>query len=64
MATTPVSAAMPDAQPSLSPVARIFGVLFSPRKTFEDIVRKPSWMAPLIVELVLVLVVCICITSA
>ena len=63
MATTPVTAAAPDAQPSLSPVARIFGVLFSPRKTFEDIVRKPGWVAPLIVELVLVLVVCICINQ-
>src|SRR6476660_3021087 len=63
MATTPVSTAMPDAQPSLSPVARIFGVLFSPRKTFEDIVRKPGWMAALIVELALVLVVCISINQ-
>jgi hypothetical protein len=63
MATTPVSAAAPDAQPSLSPVARIFGVLFSPRKTFGDIVRRPSWMAALVVELVLVLVVCICINQ-
>jgi hypothetical protein len=53
MATTPVSAAVPDAQPSLSPVARIFGVLFSPRKTFEDIVRKPSWVAPVVVSTVL-----------
>jgi hypothetical protein len=53
MATTPVSAAAPDAQPSLSPVARIFGVLFSPKKTFEDIVRKPSWIAPILVSTVL-----------
>jgi len=53
MATTPVSAVAPDAQPSLSPVARIFGVLFSPKKTFEDIVRKPSWIAPILVSTVL-----------
>jgi hypothetical protein len=53
MSTTPVSAAAPDAQPSLSPVARIFGVLFSPKKTFEDIVRKPSWIAPILVSTVL-----------
>jgi Yip1-like protein len=53
MATPPVSTAMPDAQPSLSPVARIFGVLFSPGKTFEDIVRKPSWIAPVVVSTVL-----------
>jgi hypothetical protein len=53
MATTPVSAVAPDAQPSLSPVVRIFGVLFSPKKTFEDIVRKPSWIAPILVSTVL-----------
>jgi len=53
MATTPVAAPAPDAQPSLSPVARIFGVLFSPGKTFEDIVRKPSWIAPILVSTVL-----------
>jgi hypothetical protein len=27
---------------------RIFGVLFSPKPTFESIVRKPSWVLPLI----------------
>jgi hypothetical protein len=53
MATTTVSTPAPDPQPSLSPVARIFGVLFSPQKTFEDIVRKPSWIAPVLVSTVL-----------
>jgi hypothetical protein len=53
MATTPVATPAPDAQPSLSPVARIFGVLFSPGKTFEDIVRKPSWIAPILLSTVL-----------
>jgi hypothetical protein len=48
MVTTPVATPAPDAQPSLSPVARIFGVLFSPGKTFEDIARKPSWVAPIV----------------
>jgi len=43
----PVPAPEPPA--SLSPIARIFGVFFSPKATFEDIVRKPSWVAPLIV---------------
>jgi Yip1 domain len=42
MATTPVPAPAP--QPSISPIGRIFGVLFSPKSTFEDIVRKPSWI--------------------
>src|SRR5580704_12601867 len=53
MATTPVATPAPDAQPSLSPVARIFGVLFSPGKTFEDIVRKPSWITPVLVSTLL-----------
>jgi hypothetical protein len=29
-------------------LGRIFGVLFSPKPTFESIVRKPSWVLPLI----------------
>src|SRR5437899_7542918 len=53
MATTPVASPTPDAQPSLSAVARIFCVLFSPKKTFEDIVRKPSWIAPILLSTVL-----------
>src|ERR1700722_59570 len=31
-----------------SSFGRIFGVLFSPKPTFESIVRKPSWVLPLI----------------
>jgi len=33
----------------MSTIGRIFGVFFSPKPTFEDIVRKPSWLAPVIV---------------
>ncbi len=51
MATTPVPA--PEAQASLSPFARILGVLFSPGKTFEDIVRKPGWITPILISTVL-----------
>jgi hypothetical protein len=54
MATTPVPA--PEAQASISPFGRIFGVLFSPKNTFEDIVRKPSWLAPILVSTVLSIV--------
>jgi hypothetical protein len=39
----------PEAQASISAVGRIFGVLFSPKATFEDIVRKPSWLVPVII---------------
>jgi hypothetical protein len=31
-----------------SSLGRIFGVLFSPKPTFESIVRKPSWILPLV----------------
>ena len=46
MATSPVPASTPEVQASVSPVGRIVGVLFSPKATFEDIVRKPSWLLP------------------
>jgi len=59
MATTPVPA--PEAQASLSPIARVVGVLFSPKKTFEDIVRKPSWLLPFVIFVVLVFAVCVCL---
>jgi hypothetical protein len=63
MATTPVSAAAPDAQPSLSPVARIIGVFFSPKSTFQDIVRKPSWMLPILLTTILSILVSVAINQ-
>jgi Yip1 domain len=51
MATTPMPA--PEAQAAISPIGRVFGVLFSPGKTFEDIVRKPSWVVPIIISTLL-----------
>lgn len=50
MASIPAATVEP--QPSMSPVGRIFGVLFSPGPTFEDIVRKPSWLLPAILMLI------------
>ena len=44
MATIPAPAAAPQA--AISPFGRILGVFFSPKPTFEDIVRKPSWILP------------------
>ncbi len=41
--TTAVPPAAPEPQRQMSAISRVFGVLFSPQKTFEDIVRKPSW---------------------
>ena len=48
MATEPVPVPVPAAEPqaAISPVGRIFGVLFSPKPTYEDIARKPGWLLP------------------
>lgn len=46
MATT--SSHAPEAQAAISPFGRIIGVFFSPGATFEDIVRKPSWVLPVV----------------
>jgi len=51
MATSPLPVAEPQA--SLSPVGRILGVFFSPKPTFEDIARKPSWLLPIVISTVL-----------
>ena len=45
--TTAVPPAAPEPQPQMSAISRVFGVLFSPQKTFEDIVRKPGWVVPI-----------------
>jgi hypothetical protein len=55
MATTTVPA--PEEQPSISPIGRIFGAFFSPKATFEDIVRKPSWLLPILLLTVISVVV-------
>lgn len=44
MATASASPAEPQA--SISPLGRIVGVIFSPKATFADIARKPSWLLP------------------
>lgn len=61
MATTPVTTSMPapEPQPSISPFGRIIGALFSPKPTFEDIARKPSWLLPVILLAILGCIVAI-----
>jgi hypothetical protein len=61
MATTPVPA--PGVQAAVSPLGRIVGVFFSPKSTFEDIVKKPSWLPAMVLEVVLAIVVCFCINQ-
>ncbi len=51
MATTPSPAA--EAQAPINHVGRIFGALFSPKTTFEEIVRRPGWIAPIILLTIL-----------
>lgn len=51
MATTPVP--VPEAQALVSPFGRIIGIFFSPKSTFEDIARKPSWILPILLTTVL-----------
>src|SRR5258706_14815649 len=57
MATIPAPVA--ELQPAISPIGRIFGIFFSPKATFEDIVRKPGWLLPVIILAVLGLAVAI-----
>jgi len=46
--TTSLPAPEAQSQPAISPIGRIIGVFFSPKATFEDIVRKPSWVVPVV----------------
>jgi Yip1-like protein len=57
-----MSQEMPGSEPSVpvvatkNPLERIIGVFFSPKATFEDINRKPDWLVPLILLVVLTLI--------
>ncbi len=54
MATTPAAPpATPESQPQMSAISRIVGVFFSPGATFRDIVQHPSWVAPMILLIVI-----------
>jgi hypothetical protein len=46
MATT--AAAAPQAPQSIGAFGRIIGAIINPRPTFEDIARKPTWLAPIL----------------
>jgi hypothetical protein len=67
MATTPVApeTPAPETQPQakISPLGRIVGVLFSPKSTFEDIARKPSWLAPVLLMAILGVVMAVSMNS-
>lgn len=61
MATVPSPVAEPQA--AISPFGRIIGVFFSPKATFEDIVRKPNWLLPMTLILVMSLAAIIALNS-
>ena len=46
------SAATPSQAPTDNSCGRIFGAIFSPKPTFESIARRPTWIAPLILIIV------------
>ena len=53
MATTPVPEPAAEPQAAISPFGRVLGVLFSPKATFADIARKPSWLLPVLIATIL-----------
>jgi hypothetical protein len=51
MSTTPTAMPAPipeEAQPPINSLGRIVGALFDPVPTFESIARRPSWIAPIV----------------
>lgn len=55
MASAPTPS--PETTAPVSSVGRIFGVIFSPKPTFESIVQKPTWVLPLVVICLLSVVI-------
>src|SRR5258708_25972397 len=51
--TLVVAAEGPEGHGSINHSARIIGVFFSPKSTFEDIAQRPSWILPVILMTVL-----------
>ena len=55
MSTIPAVA--PESQPEIGALARMTGVIVSPKATFTDIARRPTWAAPFVTLCLLALVV-------
>src|SRR6266550_5996588 len=54
MSTTPVIAPeAPQAPGTINHFGRISGAFFSPKATFEDIAKRPSWILPVVLMTVL-----------
>ncbi len=52
-----VAVGAPEAPERINSLARIFGVLFSPKETFESIARRPTWLVPIVLLCLLFLCV-------
>jgi hypothetical protein len=52
-----IAAQAPESTERANSLGRILGVLFSPQATFESLVRKPTWFAPIAILTVLSLTV-------
>lgn len=57
MAETPIAPPMQEEQPADSFLSRALGVFISPGSTFDSIVRRPDFIAPLITAIVAAIVV-------
>jgi hypothetical protein len=55
MSTAPLTA--PAAQPEIGAAGRMTGVIVSPKQTFIDIARRPTWVAPFLTLCILSVVV-------
>jgi hypothetical protein len=47
----------PEATTPISPIGRIVGVFTSPKQTFTSIAEKPSWVAPMLLMMILAIIV-------
>ena len=61
--SVPAPETQTSAQAGISPIGRIIGVFFSPKPTFEDIVRKPSWVLPIVLQTLLSVVLVFAISQ-
>jgi hypothetical protein len=46
-----------DDKPTMNAFQRLFGIFFSPVKTFQDISRKPSFVLPLVIMIIITVIV-------
>jgi hypothetical protein len=59
----PASEPQAQLQAAISPFGRIIGMFFSPKATYEDIVRKPSWVLPVILMMVFGLITAVALNQ-